>query len=158
MKRSAAGRQLAAALAALFFAAAAPSENEFVLVRHVIDGDTVVVENGEHVRLIGINAPEFTPWKNKIDPYGEEAKEALQRLLEGKRVRLESDVEEKDRYGRTLSYLWLEDGRMANRVLVQEGAARARYYRPNGAHRAEFDSDEREAREARRGLWARVLK
>jgi micrococcal nuclease len=145
-----------AALAAafLFLAVLPAGASEQARVRHVIDGDTVVLENGEHVRLIGINAPEYTPWKNRIEPYGYESTVYLKRLLEGKTVRIEADVEKKDRYRRTLAYLWLTDGQMVNRLLVREGMARARYYRPNGAHRAELEADEREASSAGRGLWA----
>ena len=147
-------RALAAFSAALFLTAAAPSGLPQARVQRVIDGDTVVLENGRHVRLIGINAPEYEPWKKIIQPYGKEAKEFLTRLIDGKTVEIEEDVEKTDKYGRALAYLWLPDGRMANVLVVREGLARARYYKPNGAHRQEFSQEEKAAKAAQKGVWS----
>lgn len=72
-------------------------------VSKVIDGDTIELSNGERVRYIGINTPEF---RNGIpDPYAQEAYEANKKLVEGKEVRLELDVQERDKYGRILAYV-----------------------------------------------------
>ena len=124
------------------------------VVRSVIDGDTVQIQNGERVRLIGINAPEYEPWRNLEEPYGREAALFLKRLLTGKKIFLESDSEKKDKYGRTLSYAYFEDGRFINRLLVSEGYARARYYRPNGRYYQLLKEAEGEAKAGKKGLWA----
>lgn len=149
-----------AASALLVFAFESPcvpqTEHRTAYVRHVIDGDTLITGTGEHVRLIGINAPEYSPRKNHIQPYGLEAREYLRALTHRQNVRLESDREPRDKYGRSLAYVWLEDGRMANTVLVQEGMAKARYYPPNGAHRETLESAQAEARRLQKGLWARA--
>ncbi|MBI4288903.1 MAG: thermonuclease family protein [Chloroflexi bacterium] len=117
----------------------------FQVVR-VIDGDTVVVEGGMRVRYIGIDAPEMD------ERWGEAAKEANRSLVEGKRVRLERDVSETDRFGRWLRYVYV-DGLMVNAELPRLGLARARPYPPDVKHQAILDRMESEARQARRGIW-----
>ena len=127
-------------------------------VQRVIDGDTLVLETGAHVRLIGINAPEYEPWKNVTEPYGKEAADFAKELLSGKSVALEQDTEPKDKYGRTLAYVYLEDGQMANKILVREGYAKARYYKPNGRYYQLLKEAENEARNLRKGLWGVKIK
>ncbi|MBI3252113.1 MAG: thermonuclease family protein [Candidatus Omnitrophica bacterium] len=123
-------------------------------VHWVVDGDTFQLETGERVRLIGVDTPEYQPWKNRIDPYGREASEYSKKLLSGKKVWLEKDAGEKDRYGRTLAYVYLEDGRFVNRILVEEGFARAKYYPPNGRYYEIFKTAQRAAKKLKKGLWA----
>jgi hypothetical protein len=89
---------------------------ENFLVSRVIDGDTVELSNGEKVRLIGINAPEIEEF------FGEDAKNFLARLVEGKMVYLETDYIERDEYGRKLAFLFL-DGRNINVEIVRNGLA-----------------------------------
>lgn len=99
---------------------------EEVLVTYVIDGDTVVLQDGRHVRYIGIDTPELENGNNsKITDYDMAAKEARkfnQQLVLGKKVFLEKDVEEFDKYGRTLAYVWVE-GKMVNEELLKQGVA-----------------------------------
>jgi micrococcal nuclease len=123
------------------------------LVTRVVDGDTIRVNAGERIRLIGINTPEYEPWKPFIQPYGKEAAEYSRELLTGKKVRLEPDVEPKDKYGRTLAYVYLEDGTFVNELLVREGYARAIYYAPNGRHYTELKAAEKEAKAEHKGVW-----
>ena len=71
-------------------------------VTQVIDGDTITIEGGYRVRYIGIDAPEVYP---KLEAYGIEAWQANRKLVDDKRIRLEQDVSETDKYGRLLRYV-----------------------------------------------------
>jgi micrococcal nuclease len=124
-----------------------------VSVTEVIDGDTIVIEGGERVRYIGINTPETKHPTKGVEPFGHEASEANRRLAEGKKVRLEFDVQERDRYGRLLAYVYLLDGTFVNLELVRQGYAQVATYPPNVKHQEEFLEAQGEARAAGRGLW-----
>lgn len=129
------------------------------LVMRVIDGDTFVIEDGtkkgEKIRLIGVDAPESrNTGRKKVGYYGKEAKKYLTNLLTGESVRLEYDVTRNDRYGRTLAYVYLEDGTFLNAHLVAEGYAMAMTVPPNVKYAKEFVRLQREARENNKGLWA----
>lgn len=112
----------------------------------VIDGDTVVLGPGQTVRLIGIDAPE------KNDCFAQESTQELQRLIDGKEVRLEKDISETDRYQRLLRYIWI-DQIFINDQLVRGGFAKAYPYAPDLAYKDQFAQAEKEARENNRGLW-----
>jgi len=116
-------------------------------VERVIDGDTIVLAGDRTVRYIGIDTPE------KGEPYYEEAKEANRRLVEGKEVKLELDEEEKDRYGRTLAYVYVGDT-FINAQLVREGYARAYPYPPNVKYQNVFSHAEEQARQKNLGIWS----
>lgn len=120
-------------------------EQEFKVER-VIDGDTIVLSDGREVRYIGIDAPE----EGKL--YFAEATEANRRLVEGKSVELELDAEEKDKYGRTLAYVYADDT-FVNLKLVQDGYARAYPFPPNVRYRDLFALAEQEARRKCLGIW-----
>ncbi|HPC25717.1 MAG TPA: thermonuclease family protein [Fervidobacterium sp.] len=135
-----------------------------VTVTRVIDGDTIEVEmRGEtyKVRLIGINTPEST---TRIESYGKEASNFTKSQLLGKKVYLEKDVSETDKYGRLLRYVWLKKPseptdseirtKMFNAILVLEGYAQAATYPPDVKYAEYFAKYEAEARENNRGLWA----
>lgn len=122
-----------------------------VRVSRVIDGDTIVIEGNYRVRYLGIDTPELYP---VAEPYAHAAWQANQRLVAGKRVRLERDVSDTDRYGRWLRYVYL-DGEFVNAALVREGLARARAYPPDTRYQALLEKAEREARRAGRGIWAK---
>ena len=83
-------------------------------VRWVSDGDTVVLDNGQKVRYIGINAPEVAHDDHIAEPYGEEAKRFNASLVNRKKVRLEFDKERTDRYKRRLAYVFLKNGTFVN--------------------------------------------
>lgn len=125
-----------------------------VKVKRVIDGDTILLQNGERVRYIGVNAPEVDHSPKGAEPLGREAKEANRRLVEGKRVRLEFDAERRDKYGRLLAYVFLEDGTFANGWLVERGLAKAVSYPPNLKYQDLLKKLEQEAQEKRLGVWA----
>jgi micrococcal nuclease len=118
-----------------------------VLVIHVIDGDTIEIEGGYYVRYIGIDTPE------KGDPLYGEATQANRNLVEGRKVHLEADVEDKDDNGRLLRYVWL-DNTMVNAELVKLGYAYSYSYPPNVKYQVYFLQLEREAREQKLGLWS----
>ena len=128
------------------------------VVVHPVDGDTVDVRLGqveERVRLIGIDTPESVAQDRPVECFGPEAKTRLAELLpEGTEVRLERDVEARDRFDRLLAYVYrIEDDALVNLVLVQEGYAESRRYEPNVARQADLDRAEDAARAAGRGLW-----
>jgi micrococcal nuclease len=123
-------------------------------VRQVIDGDTITVSGIGTVRLLGVDAPEKTGGYRESEPYGDEAARFLRTLLDGKLVRLEYDGELKDPYNRTLAYVFLEDGSLANETIIRAGLAEA-YRRFDYRRKPAFQAAERDAREARRGMWAR---
>jgi micrococcal nuclease len=123
-----------------------------------VDGDTIVVEvagREEPVRFIGIDSPESVAPNQPVECFGPEAKARTAELLPpGTVVRLERDVEARDRYDRLLAYVIRDaDDVFVNRVLVREGYAESIAYPPNTAHQGELDQAEGEARAARRGLW-----
>ncbi|MFN3705720.1 MAG: thermonuclease family protein [Thermoflexales bacterium] len=127
---------------------------EDALVTRVVDGDTIQVQiNGVsyRVRYIGVDAPEST---KQVDCFGLEASAFNQRLVGGQTVRLERDVNETDRYGRLLRYVYLLDGRMVNEELVREGYAIARTFPPDVKHVDRLRRAEQEARQTGRGLWS----
>lgn len=123
------------------------------VVRRVIDGDTFELETGERIRLIGIDTPEYQPGKNNSEFYGREASKFTQNLLSHRTVVLETDVEPKDKHGRTLAYAFLPDGAFVNAVLVEKGFARAKTYPPNVKYQSRLKNAQAKARAARRGLW-----
>ena len=118
-----------------------------ILVQRVIDGDTVVLANGDRVRYIGMDTPE------RGEPLFDEATELNRRLVEGHRVGLLKDQSETDRFGRLLRYV-LADDILVNAELVREGLAEAKRYKPDVKFADCFDALMQEARGEQRGLWA----
>lgn len=123
-----------------------------VLVTRVIDGDTIEIEGGQKVRYIGIDTPETVHPSKSVQCYGKEAAEKNKSFVEGKRVRLEKDISETDKYGRLLRYVYAGEV-FVNKVLVQEGYAFSSTYPPDLKYQDVFLMVEKEAREASRGLW-----
>ena len=117
----------------------------------VTDGDTIRLGALGSVRLIGIDTPEVY---GGVECFGREASEFAERLLPvGTKVRYRVGVEERDRYGRLLAYVWLPDGRMLNRVLVEQGYAQPLTIPPNVDFADVFRAAARAARQAGLGLW-----
>jgi len=128
------------------------------LVVRVVDGDTIHVRLGEQVekvRYIGVNTPEVHHPSKGEEPGGRLAHAVNRRLVEGKRVRLELDVQARDRHGRLLAYVWTGET-MVNAELVRLGYAQVMTVPPNVRHQTLFLELQRGAREAGRGLWRRV--
>jgi micrococcal nuclease len=128
------------------------------VVAHVVDGDTVVLANGQKVRLLGIDAPEMEREGKPADFLAHKAKKFLAELVQGKMVRLEYDRLRYDRYGRTLAYLFLPDGTNVSREMVLQGLAHVYIVPPNMRFREELLGAQREAINAHRGIWLQALK
>ena len=104
------------------------------------------------VRYIGINTPETKhPTKGK-EPCGPEASAVNRALVAGRTVRLELDVQPWDRYRRLLAYVYVGEI-MVNAELVRRGYAQVATFPPNVRSVDQFQSLQREAREAGRGCW-----
>ena len=119
-------------------------------VERVVDGDTVVLSGLGKARLIGVDTPEVY---GGVECFGRAASAYAKRTLTGRRVRWRYDVEHRDRYDRALVYLWLDDGRFFNSMLVREGFATPLTIPPNVAFAERFVADARVARRSSRGLW-----
>jgi micrococcal nuclease len=90
-------------------------------VRHVLDGDTVILQNNQHVRLIGINAPELGKDGAPDQPLATRTRDRLAQLMRGQRVTLAFERERQDHYGRLLAHVYLPDGRDVEEILLREG-------------------------------------
>lgn len=127
-------------------------------VTEVVDGDTfkiVIDGKTQKVRLIGMDTPEsVSPDQSKNSEYGVKAFNYTKGLIEGKMVTLEFDVEKTDKYNRLLAYVYLEDGTMLNKKLLEEGYAKLATYPPNVKYVDEFKAIQKEARKENRGFWA----
>jgi micrococcal nuclease len=122
-------------------------------VERVVDGDTVELGDGlGKSRLIGIDTPEVY---GGVECYGREASAYAKRQVEGRTVRYTVGRDDRDRYGRLLVYLWLEDGRSFNAMLVSRGYAQPLTIQPNSDYADLFTRLARRARERSLGLWSR---
>jgi len=126
----------------------------------VVDGDTLLVFfNGkrERVRLIGIDSPESVKPEEEPECYGPEAKEALERFLQGEReIFLEFDETQgmRDRFGRILAYAFLPNGKQIGEMMIEKGyACEYRYALPYRYEEAFRQAEER-ARQEGLGLWS----
>jgi len=122
----------------------------------VIDGDTIKLENGEVVRYIGIDTPETVHPSEPVQCFGKEASDKNKELVEGKMVKLEKDITDRDKYGRLLRYIWIGD-LFVNDYLVRQGYAYAYTYPPDVKYSEQFVKAQQEAKENNRGLWAGCL-
>jgi micrococcal nuclease len=125
-------------------------------VVEVIDGDTVVVSfvdgTRDTIRLLGVDTPETHHPSRPVECFGPEAEAFTRAALTGRTVRLERDVELRDRYGRRLAYLYVGGVRF-NDVLLRDGYARLLVIDPNHAHARTMVREEIAAERAGRGLW-----
>jgi len=132
--------------------------HEYFKVVKVVDGDTFWIddgtEKGKKVRLIGVDAPETRKsFRKVVGHYAQESKIFLTDLLLGKKVRMEYDVDRTDRFGRTLAYVYLEDGTFVNAELLKQGYAMVLTVPPNVRFADDFVNLQAEARNNERGLW-----
>ena len=148
----------------LLLAGSASAETVTANVSWIYDGDTIKVDGVGKVRLIGIDSPEKKAssrddyyLRHKIEPATLRAiaTKALKfniKTAKDRRVTLKFDREKTDSYNRTLAYVFLPDGRMLNRLLVEKGLA-AVYRRFDFRHKQDFLKAEKTARDRRLGLW-----
>jgi len=143
-----------------------PKKGSLLYVDRVIDGDTIKLSDGERVRFIGVDTPEVhysakllndAARSNRdtaaIQALGKKASDFTKTLVKDKRVRLEFDVERRDKYKRLLAYVYLEDGTFVNAKILEAGYGQLMTVPPNVKYADYFLKLEREARENRRGLW-----
>ena len=135
--------------------AARITRSDPVLVRAVIDGDTIDVATIGRVRLLGIDAPEVGRGYDTSAPFGREARERLTTLLLHRWVRLEQERVAIDTYNRHLAYVVTDDGQCVNTVMVREGLARVSARLPL-TRLPELQRAEAEAQAARRGMWGNM--
>ncbi|MDP3790995.1 MAG: thermonuclease family protein [Candidatus Omnitrophota bacterium] len=146
--------------------AAPVKDTSIAYVTKAIDGDTLKLSTGEHVRLIGIDTPE-SRYNNKLErdskrsrkdmeviiKMGKEAESFTRRLTQNKRLRLEYDLQRYDKYKRLLAYVYLEDGTFVNAKIIEEGYAQAMTIPPNVKYSDMFFKLQKSAMENGRGLW-----
>ncbi len=127
----------------------------FATVKTVYDGDTVVLQDGRKIRLLGINTPEVQHRDKLADAGGEDAKKWLIAKLKNTRVRVETDVEKTDSYGRTLGYLFTENKEHINVLLVAAGLAQVSIFPPNLKYVQDFVTASQQAEANKLGIWQR---
>jgi endonuclease YncB( thermonuclease family) len=127
----------------------------FLRVKTVYDGDTVVLEDGQKIRLLGINTPEVQHRDKLADAGGDEAKNWLTDKLKNTKVRVETDVEKTDSYGRTLGYLFTENKEHINVLLAAAGLAQVSVWPPNLKYVNDFVKAGQQAEAAKLGIWQR---
>lgn len=123
------------------------------IVKTVFDGDTVLLDNGEKVRLLGINTPEIDSPRKIGEPGGEQAKLWLKRRLTGRTVRLERDEELRDKYQRLLAHVFTDSGEHINLALVEAGLAFVDIHPPNLKYAQALALAESRAEQAECGIW-----
>jgi len=127
------------------------------VVRRIIDGDTIQLQNGESLRYIGIDTPETRKrvggvWHYAPEPYALEAKKLNTELVGGARVKLEFDEEKYDKYGRWLAYVYINN-KMVNEEILKDGLAKILMIPPNTKYYHRLKMAENEAKKNKRGLW-----
>lgn len=123
-------------------------------VLRAVDGDTLLLENQERVRLLGVDTPETKRPNTPIQPWGPEAAEFTKQHVEGKVVRLEFDQEKQDKYNRTLAYVYVGDW-FLNEELIRAGLSPAVTKFPFSREmKQRFLAAEAEARRRRIGIWS----
>jgi len=129
------------------------------IVASVVDGDTVRLDNGDAVRLIGINAPEIGRDGKPSEPFSRKSQRRLRALLRAHDfiVNLDHGVESRDRYGRRLAHVYLPDKRNIGEILLSEGLAVRIAVPPNLTHQGCYRQSETAARDRRIGLWSRAV-
>lgn len=131
------------------------TETEIATVVRVIDGDTIVVNlsgTEERVRYVGIDTPELARNGKQAECMGEEAKGQNEFLVLGQEVTLKRDISDKDKYGRLLRYVYVEDV-LVQEQLVEGGFAEVFYYKPDITKYKELKDLEKKAKENQEGMW-----
>jgi micrococcal nuclease len=137
-----------------------PSEKQKVKVIRVVDGDTIEIEGKIKVRYIGINTPEIyhdtTGKKTGEQCFAEESYLENKRLVEGKTATLIKDVSDKDKYGRLLRYVYVDD-LFVNDYLITNGFAKIMTIKPDTKYSLVFKQKGEEAKVNNLGIWKKCL-
>lgn len=128
-------------------------QRSYHTIKRVSDGDTIVLENNTKVRLLGINTPEIAKGRTPAEAGGDRAKNWLIKRLKNKRVRLEYDAVKKDKYDRTLAYVFTENNNNINLELVEQGLASLSIYPPSLKYINKFIRAEDQALQNKLGIW-----
>lgn len=153
-------------IASLLCSKSVSADDKLYYVERVVDGDTLKLSNGERVRLIGLDTPEVH-YSDKllsdskrdgrdiqaIQELGREAAGFTKSLVKGKKVRLEFDVEKRDKYNRLLAYIYLQDGTFVNAEIIKAGYGKTMTIPPNVKYAGYFLKLQEEARQNNKGLW-----
>lgn len=133
-------------------------EGKSYYVSYVVDGDTINIEEIGSIRLIGIDTPETVDPRKEVQCFGIEASNKARELLEDQIVTLELDSSQgyTDKYGRVLAYVYLEDGRMFNELMLSLGYAYEYTYNTPYKYQDIFKNEQNIARENRLGLWGDI--
>lgn len=132
-----------------------PSSNRYLFnVKRVYDGDTLVLENNERVRLLSINTPEISSRHREAEPGGIAARDWLRTQLKQGQVYLQYDAEKRDRYDRRLAYAWTPDGEFINEQLLQQGLAALTLQPPNLQYAEQLIAAQQQAFDQKKGIWA----
>ncbi|WP_439504116.1 thermonuclease family protein [Methylophaga sp.] len=131
-----------------------PNSNRYLFnVKRVYDGDTLVLENNQRVRLLSINTPEISSRYREAEPGGIEARDWLKKQLSENQVYLQYDTEKRDRYDRLLAYAWTPDGDFINEKLLQKGLAALTLKPPNLQYADQLIAAQRQAIKQQQGIW-----
>jgi len=124
-------------------------------VRFIYDGDTILLDGGQKVRFLGIDAPEIGHDGKKCEFMAGAARRFVRDVLNKSGVGLEYDRERTDRHGRLLAYVFLENGDMINTILVRKGLAHVMFKRPNLKYNAILIQCQQKAMREKLGIWSR---
>ncbi len=127
-------------------------------VARVIDGDTFVLSDSQHVRMLGINTPEIARLGKSSEPFADSAAHFVRSLIEGKKVKLTFDDNTYDIFGRLLAYVWLtditgKDSLWIQVELLKAGLCRISHYPRGKRYYDLFYNLRRTAMRDRRGIW-----
>ena len=132
---------------------AAPAGEQWVRIRSIIDGDTILLQDGRFVRFIGVNAPEIAHADIPAEPFGNSAKETLIQRLRHKKVRLELDPDHLDAYGRTLAHVFDQDNHLLSEVMIKLGLAHLLFHKKNQRYFDRLLQCQQEAMAQNKGIW-----
>jgi micrococcal nuclease len=148
-------KDLITTLILIYFALSLGASPSF-LIKYVYDGDTVVLTSGEKVRYLGIDAPEIGHNGQKSEFMALESKNYNLRTVRNRHARLEFDEERKDRYGRLLAYVFLDNGEMVNALMVKKGFAFVLINKPNTKFLHLLLDCQRKAMTEKVGIWSKA--
>lgn len=130
-----------------------PSRQLYQVAR-VYDGDTIILDDKKHVRLLGINTPEIESQQREEEPGGVAAKKWLQAQLQNNKVYLELDQEKRDKYKRFLAHVFLPDGKHLNLALLEHGLATLSIIPPNSLYTDQLIQAQQHAEKLKLGIWS----
>lgn len=134
---------------------------EFTKVKRVVDGDTIVLENDERVRYIGVDTPETKHPDKPVQCFGREASQKNKELVEGKYIYLEKDISEKDKYDRLLRYIYIpnpeskNEAIFVNQYLIEKGFGQVITYPPDVKYHNDLLESQKSAQNEKLGLWSK---